>query len=80
MKSALVYSKPNCSYCLKAKNLLTLENIPYTESVIGEDITREDFMSLFPDQRSVPLIFVNGEKIGGYNELLDFVSRKPSFE
>lgn len=80
MKKALVYSKPNCAYCLKAKNLLTLENIPYTESVIGEDITREDFMSLFPDQRSVPLIFVNGEKIGGYNELLDFVSRKPSFE
>lgn len=80
MKEALVYSKENCSYCTKAKNLLTLENISYEETVIGEDITREDFMSLFPDQRSVPLIFVNGEKIGGYNELLDYLSRKPTSE
>lgn len=80
MKQALVYSKENCSYCTKAKNLLTLENITYDESVIGRDITREDFLSLFPDQKSVPLIFVNGEKIGGYNELLDYLSRKPTFE
>lgn len=80
MKQALIYTKPNCTYCVKAKNLFSIENISYTESVIGEDITREDFMSLFPDQRSVPLIFVNGEKIGGYNELRDYLSRKPVAE
>ena len=78
MKQALIYTKENCSYCLKAKNLFALEKITYEESVIGTDITREDFISLFPNQKSVPLIFVNGEKIGGYNELVEFLSRKPT--
>ena len=74
MKDALVYTKENCSYCVKAKNLLTLEGLTYEESVIGKDVIREDFISMFPDQKSVPLIFVNGEKIGGYNELLDYLN------
>lgn len=78
MKQALIYTKDNCSYCVKAKNLFALENITYEETVIGKDITREDFISLFPNQKTVPLIFVNGEKIGGYNELLEYVSRKPA--
>ena len=77
MKEALIYSKDNCSYCVKAKNLLRLVEIPYVESLIGKDITREDFIDLFPEHRSMPLIFINGEKVGGYNELLDYLERNP---
>lgn len=78
MKDALLYTKDNCSYCIKAKSLLTLEKMSYEEVTIGKDITREEFISMYPNQKSVPLIFVNGEKIGGYNELLDYVNRRPT--
>ena len=76
MKDALLYTKDNCSYCIKAKSLLTLEQLSYEEVTIGKDITREEFISMYPNQKSVPLIFVNGEKIGGYNELLDYLNRR----
>lgn len=75
--NVLIYSKDNCSYCLKAKNLLAINNIPYIESLIGKDILREDFISLFPEQKTVPLIIINEQKIGGYNELVDYIRTKP---
>jgi len=78
MKDALIYTKNNCSYCIKAKNLLTLEQMSYEEVTIGKDITREEFISKYPNQLSVPLIFVNGEKLGGYYELLDYLNRRPT--
>lgn len=69
---ALLYTKDDCPYCVRAKTLLTIKKVEFTESKIGHDITREDFVSLFPDQRTVPLIFVDNEKIGGYDQLREY--------
>lgn len=77
--NVLVYSKKQCSFCVKAKALLDMKNIPYRESVIGEDILREDFMSIFPEQKSVPLIVIDGQKVGGYQELVEFLDNRPQF-
>lgn len=74
--NVLVYSKSNCPSCMKVKVLLELKNIEYTESVIGTDIIREDFMVQFPDQRTVPLIIIDGVKIGGYEDLRDYLDNK----
>lgn len=77
MNSFLIYTKDNCPYCVKAKTLLSIKKMNFVESKIGEDITREDFMSLFPDQKKVPLVFYDDNKIGGYDELVKwFDSRK----
>jgi len=73
---ALIYTKTNCAYCVKAKTLFSIKGIEYTETVIGEDIMREDFVSLFPDQKSVPLIFIDGERIGGYDDLTKYLDNK----
>lgn len=67
--SAIVYTKKQCPYCDQAKMLLSLKDIEYTEVVIGEDMQREDFMSLFPEQRTVPLIIMDGVKYGGFDKL-----------
>lgn len=66
----LIYSKSHCTYCEKAKALLTIKGLNFTENKIGDDITREDFISLFPEQKTVPLIFINDERIGGYDNLV----------
>ncbi len=70
--TALIYTKDNCPYCVKAKSLLTIKSVEFTESKIGQDITREEFMSLFPEQKTVPLIFINDQKIGGYDDLTEY--------
>lgn len=66
----IVYSKDNCPYCVKAKALLKGYGIAYTEVTIGKDITREEFLDLFPTARTVPQIILDGERIGGYDELV----------
>lgn len=73
---ALIYTKTNCAYCVKAKTLFGIRGIEYTESVIGEDILREDFMSLFPEQKTVPLIIIDNEKVGGYDDLVKWLDSK----
>lgn len=70
--NVLVYTKDNCPYCVKAKQLLSIKNVAYNEVVIGQDIIREDFMSLFPDVRTVPLIIIDNVKVGGYEQLRNF--------
>ncbi len=67
--TAIVYTKNDCPYCVEAKKLLTAKDIAYTEVVIGEDILREDFISLFPEQKTVPMIIMDGVKYGGYDKL-----------
>ena len=42
--TTVVYSKPNCPSCVKAKALLQSKNIPYQESIIGKDIQVETLM------------------------------------
>lgn len=64
-----VYTKDNCPYCIKAKALLSSENIEYTERRIGIDITRDDFLEAFPNARTVPQIVFDEELIGGYDDL-----------
>jgi glutaredoxin len=68
-----IYSKPDCGYCKAAKDLLELNDVQYTEHSIGTDLTREEFIEKFPLVKTVPAILVDGNYIGGYNELLDHV-------
>lgn len=77
--NVLVYTKDNCPYCVKAKALLAMKGVSYTESVIGVDILREDFMTLFPDVRTVPLIIINEVKVGGYDQLREYFDNRPEY-
>lgn len=70
---AVIYSKPNCPNCVQAKTLLSVRNIEYTEVSIGEDITREEFFSLFPEARTVPQIILDEKHIGGFQELTKLI-------
>jgi glutaredoxin len=65
----VIYTKPDCTYCGRAKKLLAIQDILYHEIVIGTDITRDEFLELIPTAKTVPQIFIDNELIGGYNEL-----------
>lgn len=64
-----MYTLPSCPYCDKAKRLLELKGVEYTTSVIGVDLTREEFKETHPNCRSAPYIIMNGEPLGGYSQL-----------
>ena len=67
--TTVVYSKPNCPSCVKAKALLQSKNIPYQESIIGKDIQVETLMKEFevnglPMPRTAPQIIKHRKKVG----------------
>ena len=69
----IVYSKPACVYCDKAKALLTRLGYDYTEKVVTKDISLEElFEELGKQVRTIPQIVINKKHIGGYNELTDY--------
>jgi glutaredoxin len=64
-----MYSKDECPWCERAKSLLKLHNVSFDEIKIGRDITREKFLELIPNVRTVPQIFVGETRIGGFDDL-----------
>jgi glutaredoxin len=66
----VLYTKPNCSFCEKAKLLLNVKNLPFSEQVLGSDFTKEFLLERYPDASTYPVVVIDGFDIGGYNELL----------
>jgi glutaredoxin 3 len=69
MTKVLVYSTENCPYCRMAKELLSSRHIAFEEVRIDLDEQRRDEMIRLSNRRTVPQIFINGQSIGGYDDL-----------
>jgi glutaredoxin len=73
----ILYSKDNCGYCVKAKSLLNNLGLTYIEKKF-EDF--KNIETLFEDAgkqvRSMPQIKINGELVGGYNQLIEYLMDK----
>ncbi len=71
--SIIVYSKPSCVYCDKAKSLLKRLGYEYEEKIVTKDITLEQlFEALGKQVRTIPQIVIDEKHIGGYNELKEY--------
>jgi glutaredoxin len=42
---------------------------------IGHELTREEFVEIFPTVKSVPFIIIDGEHVGGYDKLTEWYNR-----
>jgi glutaredoxin 3 len=68
----IVYSTPFCPYCVRAKRLLEEKGVPFTEiGVMGKPELRRE-MEARSGGYTVPQIFIDGEPIGGSDELVAF--------
>ena len=65
----IVYTGPNCGYCVQAKNLLNQRNIEFEEKPIAEGTNLNEMLTLSGGMSTVPQIFFNERHIGGYTEL-----------
>lgn len=68
-----IYSKDNCPWCVKAKELMNHLGLKYTELKLGTDFTREELRELIGEHLplTVPQIFVYNKRIGGYEEFVE---------
>ena len=77
-----VFTKPNCPYCTRAKELLEQLNIPYETYHLGENMTGGDghytvtidqmFEMIGKQVRSMPQIMKDDKLIGGYTDLREY--------
>ena len=65
-----IYTKDNCVWCTRAKNLMDDLKIPYIEYNLSDDDERNEFYKKMGENVStVPQVFIDGNRIGGYREL-----------
>ena len=64
------FTGANCAYCVAAKNLLKAKGLDYEEFRIDLDpARREEMLTRSANRRTVPQIFINGEHVGGFDDL-----------
>lgn len=81
MKNIIVYSKDYCPYCKSAKALLTSKGLTYSEIDVGHHPEKLAEMINRSQRRTVPQVFIDGEYIGGSEDLQAyFANRKISRE
>jgi glutaredoxin 3 len=65
-----IYSTLFCPYCARAKSLLERKGVKYINFDIIEDVSkREEMLKRAGGRTSVPQIFIDGEHIGGCDDL-----------
>jgi glutaredoxin len=67
--SIVIYSKDECSFCDRARELLKSLGKEYIEYKLEKDFTRETLKAVFPSAKTFPVITIDNSYIGGYNEL-----------
>lgn len=71
MADVVIYSTQTCVYCRRAKQLLEMKKIPYTEIMIDEDDQKREEMIEKSGRRTVPQLFIKGVSVGGCDDLYE---------
>ena len=68
-----VYSKDNCPYCYKVKQVLELTGSNYVVYNLDEDFTKEEFYSEFGQGSTFPQVVCDDKKLGGSVDTIKFL-------
>ena len=69
MAKVEIYTTPFCGYCARAKGLLDSKGAAYEEMDVMMDEKKRSEMRERSKRSTVPQIFINGQYIGGSDEL-----------
>jgi glutaredoxin 3 len=64
-----VYSKQQCPYCVRAKNLLAKKGFSYEEVDVEHDDALRTWLREKTGQMTVPQIFAGDRPLGGYTDV-----------
>lgn len=69
-----ILTREGCGWCEKAKRLLAELGYDYTELPLGHGV-RSRVLGAIAGAQTVPQVFINGERIGGWQELERWAKR-----
>lgn len=70
MPKVVIYTSQYCSFCESAKRFFEQNNWKYKEISLTNDPELRQKLSEEYSWRTVPMIFINDEFIGGFTELI----------
>ena len=71
-----MYTRPTCFWCVRAKHLLESKGIIYRDLDINNDNLRKELKIKAPGIKTIPQIFKDGKRIGGYEDLVEYFKNK----
>lgn len=75
MKKVTIYSTPACPYCMRAKALLNSLNVNYEDIDLASNVELREQLSEKYQWRTVPMILIGDEFVGGYDDLAKLHAR-----
>lgn len=69
MATVIMYSTAYCPYCRQARELLEQKGVTYTDIRIDDDPSKRDEMIAKSGRHTVPQLFINGQSIGGCDDM-----------
>ena len=75
-----VYSKNNCPYCYKIKQVLELTGSPFMMYNLDEDFTKEEFYRKFGKGSTFPQVVYNETLLGGCVDTIKFLREQQSLK
>lgn len=65
----IIYSKPSCPYCERAKQLLSQKKVQFEEIRVDLDPNVREKMIEITGRQTVPQIFIGEHHVGGFDDL-----------
>jgi glutaredoxin len=72
----VVYTRKNCPYCVKIKDVLRLTSQSFVEYTLEKDFTRQEFISEFGDGATFPQVLCDDKKLGGCSDTIKFLKEQ----
>jgi glutaredoxin 3 len=69
MPKVTVYTKSNCPYCVRAKDLLSRKGVKFEEIYLDDRPEEYATLKQKTGLMTVPQIFIGEELVGGYTDL-----------
>lgn len=73
--SVTMFTRPGCPFCAKASEILREHQLDYEELVLNIDYSIKTLVALSASTK-VPQVFIQGERVGGADELEKYFAKK----
>ena len=73
---AVLWSRDNCQWCERVRQLFAATNIEYLEYKLDKDFTRHQFNEEFEEGATFPPVQLDNQHIGGCKDTLHYLQAK----
>ncbi len=71
----VIYSKNDCPYCTRIKQILSMKGYAYTEFVYEKDFDKQTFYEKFGQNSTFPQVVYENHNLGGCKDTIEYLKQ-----